>query len=321
MIRHAMLLLAMLALPSLAHAQEAAPSPAERQFAQIVALEGRWQVAETDALQIVFEKTARGHTMIERWETASGLHSITVYHLDGDRLIATHYCPQGNQPRLESIDGDDGAIAFRFRDITDLDDGESHTHRLRFDPQGDGSVVRTEVYTGPEGLGDPGIYTLVRVADPSSEGAGAGGVTAQADAEADAMYRRFANAYRDLDSAAIRAIYTEDCSYVQGSPQVGVSSCDSAMAGFAGMFESADEAGRQLSIAFKIERRRTYPDAVVDVGYYRLQSSDSDTPAYGKFVVVMERDQAGVWRFVVDGFSPAPAETYESLEVEPIVAD
>ena len=165
MIRHAMLLLAMLALPSLAQAQEAALSLAERQYAQIVALEGRWQVAETDALQIVFEKTARGHTMVERWETASGLHSITVYHLDGDRLIATHYCPQGNQPRLESRAADGDRISFRFLDITGFDEGESHTQALEFRALDDGTIERTEVYIGPQGLGAPSTYTLTRMAD------------------------------------------------------------------------------------------------------------------------------------------------------------
>ncbi|MEX0342577.1 MAG: hypothetical protein AB3N06_08320, partial [Erythrobacter sp.] len=101
-------------------------------FELIADLEGRWQVAETPALEIVFEQTARGTTIVERWETASGLHSMTVYHRDGDAVVATHYCPQGNQPRLEARTLDAGEVRFAFRDVTDLDEGESHTHALRF---------------------------------------------------------------------------------------------------------------------------------------------------------------------------------------------
>lgn len=134
----------------------------EEQFALIASWEGRWQVKETQSLEIVFESTARGNTIIERWETASGLHSMNVYHLNGDTVMATHYCPQGNQPRLESSGTSDGNLRFVFRDVTDLDSGESHTHDLVFSPQTDGSLIRTEIYLSEDGLGDPGRYTLVR---------------------------------------------------------------------------------------------------------------------------------------------------------------
>ncbi|MAY20679.1 MAG: hypothetical protein CL955_08680 [Erythrobacteraceae bacterium] len=159
---------ALLALSSPAMADEPAPTPAEAQFAQILGWEGRWQVAETDALQIVFEVTARGKTVVERWETASGLHSITVYHLDADSVIATHYCPQGNQPRLQSVAGDGSVIAFEFRDITGLDEGESHQFALSYTVREDGSLLRSEVYRSAEGEGEPGSYTLMRAPESGS---------------------------------------------------------------------------------------------------------------------------------------------------------
>lgn len=137
------------------------PTPAE-QFETIRSWEGRWKVAETQALQIVFETTARGTAMIERWETQAGLHSITVYHMDGDALVATHYCPQGNQPRLETRSSANGDIRFAFRDVTGLDKGESHTHDLWFSPAADGSIRRSEVYRGADGLQEPSHYTLRR---------------------------------------------------------------------------------------------------------------------------------------------------------------
>ncbi len=153
---------ALVALASPAVADTSAPTLAEQQFSQIVSWEGRWQVAETDALEIVFEITARGSTVIERWETASGLHSITVYHLDGDKVVATHYCPQGNQPRLESTAAGDGGITFAFRDITGLDEGESHAFSLAYRLDEDGSLLRSEIYRSAEGPGEPSSYTLTR---------------------------------------------------------------------------------------------------------------------------------------------------------------
>jgi len=136
-------------------------SPSE-QFALIRSWEGRWDVAETSALQIVFESSARGSAMVERWETQAGLHSMTIYHMDGEALVATHYCPQGNQPRLESREAADGEIRFAFRDVTDLDAGEAHAHALWFTPGADGTVQRSEVYRGEDGLQAPSVYTLTR---------------------------------------------------------------------------------------------------------------------------------------------------------------
>ena len=162
MLKPAFAALALLATASPALADDPAPTAAEQQFARIAGWEGRWKVAETDALEIVFEITARGKTVVERWETAAGLHSMTVYHLDGDAVVATHYCPQGNQPRLETTSGDPGTISFIFRDITDLDPGEAHTQTLVYAPQADGSLVRTEVYMGEDGPQAPGTYTLTK---------------------------------------------------------------------------------------------------------------------------------------------------------------
>lgn len=140
---------------------EVALSP-QQQFELFRSWKGRWQVAETTALQIVFEETARGTTVVERWEVGDGLHSMTVYHMDGDALVATHYCPQGNQPRLQTTSISSGAVRFEFRDVTDLNEGESHTHALWFTPGADGSLVRSEVYTGDDGLQEPSSYTLSR---------------------------------------------------------------------------------------------------------------------------------------------------------------
>lgn len=158
--------LATIALPAALAAQpdqDSEPLTPAQQFEQIRSWEGRWQVTETPALKIVFEATARGSAMVERWETQSGLHSMTIYHMDGDALIATHYCPQGNQPRLESRSASSGEIRLTFRDVTDLDAGESHAHELWFTPAADGTLQRSEVYRGKDGPQPPSIYTLSRL--------------------------------------------------------------------------------------------------------------------------------------------------------------
>lgn len=45
---------------------------------------------------------------------------ITMFHLDGDRLLMTHYCGAGNQPRMKATSADGKSIAFDFVDATNL---------------------------------------------------------------------------------------------------------------------------------------------------------------------------------------------------------
>ena len=49
---------------------------------------------------------------------------INTYHLDGDKLMATHYCAMGNQPRMKSSGGDANDIKFDFVDCTNQKTGE-----------------------------------------------------------------------------------------------------------------------------------------------------------------------------------------------------
>ncbi len=57
---------------------------------------------------------------------------VTVYHRDGDDLVATHYCSMGNQPRMRASGGSATAksIRFRFADITNLKPDGDHIQHL-----------------------------------------------------------------------------------------------------------------------------------------------------------------------------------------------
>jgi hypothetical protein len=44
-----------------------------------------------------------------------------MFHMDGDRLLMTHYCGAGNQPRMAATASPDGkTITFTFVDATNL---------------------------------------------------------------------------------------------------------------------------------------------------------------------------------------------------------
>lgn len=160
----ALLLLPGAALPQAAPAPpqvQLAPS-ADESFARLEALVGTWRPADNPAspLRIRFWLTAGGTALVESWERAGQPHSLTLYHRDGGTLIATHYCPQGNQPRLVLASAG-REIRFAFRDATDLSKGESHLHDLALDLRDSARVIRRETYRSGS-TSEESTLTLVR---------------------------------------------------------------------------------------------------------------------------------------------------------------
>lgn len=121
-----------------------ARSTASRAFSKLLAKEGKWRLKDGD-VRVTLEPVANRSVLLERWTTSSGKTSLTVYHLDGDRLLATHYCPQGNQPRLALTSFQKGVLRFAFADGTNLKPAASRLHSLRIDVTGD-DFVKVETY-------------------------------------------------------------------------------------------------------------------------------------------------------------------------------
>lgn len=119
-------------------------------FDAMATLVGIWRPASTPAspLRIRFSLTAGGTVLVEQWSREDLPYSLTLYHRDGTELIATHYCPQGNQPRLQLVSPVVGKVLrFAFRDATDLDaEHEAFLTALAFDLSEPAVVVRRETY-------------------------------------------------------------------------------------------------------------------------------------------------------------------------------
>ena len=114
-LRAAVLLL--LITPVLAMGADNSAAPA---FEQLKTLAGTWERTAPD-----------GKTHTSTWaliasdsvmmETMQPENVVTMYYLDGGRLMNTHYCMAKNQPRMVADVSPDGkTIAFKFLDITNL---------------------------------------------------------------------------------------------------------------------------------------------------------------------------------------------------------
>jgi hypothetical protein len=102
-------------------------------FTQLSSLVGDWQgTGEQRSLKVSYRMTAKNTVLVETWTMSPTSESMTLYALDNGDLLATHFCPQGNQPRLRySGLGSDGRFLFSFKDATNLADAKAeHQHAL-----------------------------------------------------------------------------------------------------------------------------------------------------------------------------------------------
>jgi hypothetical protein len=119
-----------------ASAAEKVDPKADAAFARLAALVGEWKT-DDGRESLTYELTAGGTALLER-ETAEGRPAmITLYHRDGDRLVLTHYCMAGNQPRMMArpFDPANGELVFDFVDATNLSSpkaGHMRSVKIRF---------------------------------------------------------------------------------------------------------------------------------------------------------------------------------------------
>lgn len=145
-----------LGLPALAATEStpAAATPAEAAYAQLLTLAGRWEsvTAKGTVIRLTFEPISRGSALVERYEAGSTV-TQTVYHLDGERLLLTHYCAQGNQPRLVATLGEAGGkLPFTFLDVTNLmNQGASRMVACEFAFEDADHFTRSETYRNADG--------------------------------------------------------------------------------------------------------------------------------------------------------------------------
>lgn len=94
-------------------------------FERIKKFDGNWIGRSTKGWEekITFKTIAQGSVVHESSFDAHPNETMaTMYYLDGQRLLLTHYCVSKTQPRLEATAFDDGGrkVTFTFLDATSL---------------------------------------------------------------------------------------------------------------------------------------------------------------------------------------------------------
>jgi len=105
----------LLALSSAAFAQ----SDAQKSFDKLKTLAGSWQGSyEGKPMQATLRVTSMGNAIEHEMKGEGPDDPITMFYLDGDRLLLTHYCDAGNRPRMAGKLSPDGkTLEFDLVDV------------------------------------------------------------------------------------------------------------------------------------------------------------------------------------------------------------
>jgi hypothetical protein len=114
------LILALAAAPCVAaeeHHMPAVKTPPS--FDALKSLVGEWHDVSGKGTVVIYELVAGGSALVERMDPGTDHSMMTVYYPDGAKVIMTHYCAEGNQPRMRG-EGDAKSMKFTMYDITNL---------------------------------------------------------------------------------------------------------------------------------------------------------------------------------------------------------
>jgi len=134
-----------IALVLAAGAAAAAPAPAPARptsaaLERFKTLAGEWVAAEDGDmvkkgdLVARYAVTASGSAVVETVFPGSEHEMVTVYHADGPDLVLTHYCMEGNQPRMRARGAQGSRFEFAYDGGTNIDPKrDRHMHSATFD--------------------------------------------------------------------------------------------------------------------------------------------------------------------------------------------
>jgi hypothetical protein len=95
----------------------------EEAFDRLASLKGEWK-GEINGVDttLIYTVTANGSALMEECRPGKGPEMITMFTIDGDHLIATHYCSAKNQPQMatSTITDAQKPLAFSLVRVTGL---------------------------------------------------------------------------------------------------------------------------------------------------------------------------------------------------------
>ena len=92
-------------------------------FEKLISLVGEWEGTNSaGSVKATYTLVSGGTALMERLQPGNEPDMITLYSLDGDHLLITHYCSGGNQPSMRTgpIMELNGSLSFKVFQVTGM---------------------------------------------------------------------------------------------------------------------------------------------------------------------------------------------------------
>jgi hypothetical protein len=112
-----------LALIGTSRTQSAGKPNSELAFERLASLAGEWKGTQDGTeITLTYTLTAAGSALMEEFRAGNTV-TVTMFTVDGDHLIATHYCSAGNQPQMMTgpiTDPSASSVVFKLSRVTGM---------------------------------------------------------------------------------------------------------------------------------------------------------------------------------------------------------
>ncbi|MDF2177429.1 hypothetical protein P2G88_04110 [Aliiglaciecola sp. CAU 1673] len=147
-------------------------TPAQAVFERLKALTGEYKVQGLVDTTVTYRLTAKDSVLLETWQMPNNREEMTAFHMDGEHLVATHYCASNHQPTMQWISTQSPVpIEFRMisvRNLASLD--MPHNSGFSYQLAEDKRVIRNEIWKKE---GNEDVSTLILLPTPPSSAASA----------------------------------------------------------------------------------------------------------------------------------------------------
>lgn len=137
-IRNALLVILALSSVALLLAETRSKIATNPAFDKMKSLVGKWEGSAMEDGKAIptnarFQLISDGSAVMGWLNEGVADEMVTMFHMDGSDLMATHYCSAHNQPRMVlASGGDPNKLVFRFKDGTNIGPDAGYMQQVAF---------------------------------------------------------------------------------------------------------------------------------------------------------------------------------------------
>jgi len=137
-IRNALLVILALSSVGLLLAETRSKVATNPAFDKMKSLVGKWEGSAMEDGKAIptnarFQLISDGSAVMGWLNEGVADEMVTMFHMDGNDLMATHYCAAHNQPRMALVSGTDpNRLVFKFKDGTNIQPDAGHMQQVAF---------------------------------------------------------------------------------------------------------------------------------------------------------------------------------------------